>query len=242
MKSYRFLFAASLLIMLFGACKKDNFESGPFELEASDFLSAKKYKGLVLEIAFVNGHQPTNEAVNHLIAMMTARLNKPDGITVVYTTIASPRKSSYSLEDIRDVEKDQRTKFTKKDKLAAFVFFADAPYVDANVLGIAYSATSAAIFETRIEEYSGGVTQPPQHALEATVLEHEFGHLFGLVDNGSSMVTAHMDVAHPNHCDNQNCLMYYGAETIDIAAVITGGNIPQFDEHCLADLRAAGGK
>jgi hypothetical protein len=56
------------------------------------------------------------------------------------------------------------------------------------------------------------------------------------------MAAAHEDSGHAHHCDNQACLMYYGAETIDIAGSLTGGEVPAPDEHCIADLKANGGK
>lgn len=243
MKNFRFFIAACLLMMMSASCKKDNIENGPFSIEPKDFFSAKKYSSLVVEIAYISGHQPTNDAVNHVLSELNKRLNKPAGIRVVYTQVPSPRRSSYTIGDIDKIEKDYRTQFTKHDKLTAFVFFADAAYAgDDGVLGLAYGTSSVVVFESRIEDYSGGLSQPSQPALEATVIEHEFGHLFGLVDNGTPMATAHKDAANGHHCDNQNCLMYYSVETIDFAAVLTGGNIPELDEHCLADLRANGGK
>jgi hypothetical protein len=87
-----------------------------------------------------------------------------------------------------------------------------------------------------------GLAQPSRFTLEATVTEHEFGHLLGLVDYGTPMAAAHEDSGHAHHCDNQACLMYYGAETIDIAGSLTGGEVPAPDEHCIADLKANGGK
>lgn len=243
MKTIRIFILAFIVALAAGSCKKDRIDSGPLAIEPSDFLKDKKYSSLVLEVAYVEGHQPTNEALNHLVGMLNERLNKPGGISIAYLPIASPRMSSFTISDLEKVEKTNRSRYTKGDRLAAFVFFANAPFAgDPNVLGVAYGTTSAAVFETRVEDYSGGIAQPSQYVLEATVAEHEFGHLLGLVDNGTPMVTAHLDTGHEHHCDNSSCLMYYAAETTDIAGNLTGGNIPGFDEHCIADLKANGGK
>jgi hypothetical protein len=73
-------------------------------------------------------------------------------------------------------------------------------------------------------------------------LNHEFGHLFGLVDLGSPMQVNHKDAANGNHCNVNNCLMYYGAETTDILGFLLTGNVPSLDVNCQNDIRANGGK
>lgn len=57
------------------------------------------------------------------------------------------------------------------------------------------------------------------------------------------MQTLHQDTAHGKHCDIENCLMYWTAETGEgLLNSITGGNIPTLDTQCIADLQANGGK
>jgi hypothetical protein len=36
--------------------------------------------------------------------------------------------------------------------------------------------------------------------------------------------------------------MYYAAESTDITAFLIGGNIPEFDEKCINDMKNNGGK
>lgn len=98
------------------------------------------------------------------------------------------------------------------------------------------------VFGKKIHDNSGGLGQASRTKLEATVLEHELGHLLGLVDIGSPMQTNHKDASHGNHCNNTNCLMYYAAETTDILGYLLTGNIPSFDANCIADMKANGGK
>ena len=77
---------------------------------------------------------------------------------------------------------------------------------DPNVLGIAYRNTSMAIFQETIARHTGGALEPSAATVEGTVAAHEFGHVLGLVNNGSPM--EHQDEPHGRHCDNEDCLMY----------------------------------
>jgi hypothetical protein len=240
MKIIRILILLTWTALILAGCKKDKIDNGPFAIEAKDFLSDKKYESLVIEVCYVDGYAPDQAAIDNLKTFLAQRLNKPDGITVTYKSIGNPQKNSFDLEALRDMEKDHRTAFTKGDKLAVFAFFANAPYSNGNTLGVVYGTTSFAMFEKTIQDNSGGLGQPTQTVLETTVMEHEFGHLMGLVDSGTPMVSAH--AANDHHCSNSDCLMYYAVETLDFIGNLTGGEIPELDADCIADLQANGGK
>jgi hypothetical protein len=239
MKTIKILFAAFIILFTAEACKKDKRDF-IFPVQPHDFLSSSKYETLIINITYVEGYQPSAAALTNLQNFLNARLNKPGGITYVYKSISSPAKSSYTIDDLRELEKDYRSSYSKRKTLVAFVFFADAPYSQGDVLGIAYGNSSIGIFEKVIKDHSGGIGQPQEDILETTVLEHEFSHLMGLVDNGSKMVTGHS--ANGKHCNNENCLMYYATETTNIMANIIGGQVPELDNNCIADLRKNGGR
>lgn len=241
-----YIFLLLLLVLPFAdSCRKD-FHDNILTVKPDDFLSADKYEKLEVEIVYVEGFKPEQQTVDHLTNLLVARLNKPQGIFVSQRSISSPGKTTYSREDLREIEKRQRSEFTKRHTVAAFIFFCDAPYAgnsgNSEVLGLAYGTTSIGIFEGTVQHYSGGFGQPDRFVLEATTVEHEFGHLLGLVDNGTPMQTYHKDDAHAQHCNNENCLMYYQVETSDFIANLLPGEVPEFDANCLADLRANGGK
>lgn len=239
MKLIRILILFIWCVLILVGCKKD-YRDGLFEIKPEDFLDDKKYGELVVEVCYVDGHKPEQASLDNLQAFLSARLNKPRGISFAYKSIPSPGNSLYDQADLEELEKDFRTQFTKRKKLTAWVFFADAGYSNPGVLGLQYGNTSCAIFEKTIEENSGAIGQPSQVVLETTVLEHEFGHLMGLVDARTDMVSAH--AANGKHCDNQNCLMYYAVETLDFIGNLVGGEIPELDQNCIADLQANGGK
>jgi hypothetical protein len=239
MKPVKLILVLFLFLFSTEACKKDKREwLNPIKPE--DFLTSAKYETLTIEIVYVEGYQPTGEALTHLQNFLNDRLNKPGGINYVYKSIGPTGKSVYTIDDLREIEKKHRSAYSKKKVLVAFVFFADGAYSTSDALGVAYGNSSIGIFEKLIEDHSGGIAQPQQHTLESTVLEHEFGHLMGLVDNGTDMVTGH--ASNGKHCNNEDCLMYYATETTDIMASIIGGQVPSLDNNCIADLKKNGGK
>lgn len=240
MRPFKLIILIIFAALALAGCRKDNIENGPFAIEAKDFLSSKKYEKMLVEICYVDGFAPEQDAVDHLKTFLQARCNKPGGITFNYKSIPSPGKGSYDIADLEQLEKDYRDEHSRNDQLVVFVFFADAGYSTANILGVAYGTTSCAVFEKPVKDNSGALGQPAQYVLEATVLEHELGHLMGLVDNGTDMVSAHSSDGH--HCNNQNCLMYYAVETLDFIGNLAGGEIPELDANCIADLQANGGK
>ena len=144
--------------------------------------------------------------------------------------------------EVVEIEKQNRSVFSSGDQISLYILYTNGTYTDDKVLGVAYRNTSAVLFGKKIHDNSGALGQSSRTKLEATVLEHEVGHLLGLVDIGSPMQTPHKDVDHGSHCNNNSCLMYYASETTDILGLLLTGNIPGLDANCIADLRANGGK
>ncbi|HKB43106.1 MAG TPA: hypothetical protein VKC90_01910 [Chitinophagaceae bacterium] len=209
---------------------------------ANELLASAIYKSVKIEIQYMTGYAPDAAAVNNLQGMLSNVLNKPGGISAVTKEITASLNTTLTINEVSDIEKNNRTAFTTGDQIALYVLYTNGNYTDANVLGAAYKNTSVVIFGKNIYDNSGGIGQASRTKLESTVLEHELGHLLGLVDLGSTMQTNHKDAAHGNHCNNSSCLMYYASETKDILGFLITGNIPSFDANCLADLHANGGR
>lgn len=239
------LIIASLIFVLSG-CRKDSPSVFAGVTAPNNFLSGKNYTSLIVEIQYVQGYKPSAQTINNLNSFLQSRLNKPGGIAFVIDSISSPGKSSFTLSDVLAIERVKRTQFMGGTTMAAYFLFVDGDYAsnpsNGKILGIAYGSSSVAIFENSIRGYSGSFGQPQTYVLESTVTEHEFGHLLGLVNNGTPMQTNHQDVHNGAHCNNQNCLMYYNVETSDVMGNLLGGNIPSLDENCLNDLKGNGGK
>ena len=211
-----------------------------------DFLSSEKYEKLVIEIIYVPGYQPTDVTISSITSFLEERLNKPGGVSVIKTATPAPEVATYSISDAEKIELTNRRQVTSGKTLTVYFFFANGDYTEnsgnSKVLGITYGNSSVIIFEKTIRSISGGLSQPTVATMETIVMKHEFGHVFGLVDNGTSLTSAHLDTAHGKHCTDTGCLMYYNVETTDVIGNLLGGNIPSLTASCVADLRGNGGK
>ena len=241
-----------LILALVMGCKKDkdfvnnpgasDLHNKPVGASANDLLASSKYTSVKIEVQYMTGFVPDAAALNHLQAVLGSLVHKPSGINIVTREISASANTVLSVNDVIEIEKNNRTAFTNGSELALYVLYTNGSYSDNNVLGVAYRNTSVVLFGKKIQDNSGGIGQASRTKLVATVAEHEIGHLLGLVDIGSPMQSNHKDAAHGNHCNNSSCLMYYASETSDILGFLVTGNIPSFDANCVADLHANGGQ
>lgn len=214
---------------------------------SQDLLDDSSFPSLYVEIYYVQGLRPSAETMDHFKGFLTERLNKPAGITIELVEMESPGQDVYSISDVRSIEDDIRTAYNDGSILKVFGLFLDGAYSentgDGSVLGVAYRNTSFVIFSETIREFSGQPLSPTTTVLESTVLDHEFGHLMGLVNAGTPLQSEHQDLEHGRHCTTEDCLMYWTAETGEgLVNMISGGTIPILDQACLDDLQAHGGK
>lgn len=237
----------------FSGCKKDSdrrirkFHRQEVGSSAKDILSDKKYESITVEMIYMAGFRPTDAAVDALKQLMSARCNKPGGIQVVFHEIPAQGKSSYSINDVRSLEEQYRKEFTFKKDLAVCFIFMDGPSGEnqgsSMILGQAYFNTSMVVYEKTLQDNAGGFGEPELHKLETTVINHEFGHILGLVNTGSDMYYAHQDTQHGSHCNNADCLMYWEAETGNMFDNLLGNApVPALDANCIKDLQSNGGK
>jgi hypothetical protein len=246
------LFAVLFSLLIFSDCNKRDIINGLPSINsdnnkvvgasAHDLLASSNFTSLKIEIQYMPGYAADATALNNLISFLNTLINKPSGITVSQQQVSASGKTTLTLNDIGTIEQQNRTAFNSGSQITVYLLVADAAYTDANVLGVAFRNTSVCLFGKTIHNNSGAIGQVSRNKLETTVLEHEFGHLLGLVDLGSNMQTAHKDASHGNHCNNNNCLMYYASETTDLLGFLLTGNVPTLDANCISDLHANGGK
>lgn len=265
--SKRFLYAVAVLgfaLLLYG-CSDTSTPTGPedppdgsdddgptvqFDSEAApgdsarSFLDDRRFTVLSLEVDYMEGYEPTSEALDSLKTALNAHLSKSSIHIPTPTQIPAAGQGPYSTDQVRGLEEEHRNRYTRaeSDTLWAYFLVVDGKYSSENVVGIAYYNTSMAFFGKTIEEITGGVTQPSRKTVEATVFRHEFGHNLGLVNNGTPMKQDHQDDAHGNHCTNEQCVMYYAIETTDYFANVFDGTIPVFEQFCTEDMAAQDGQ
>lgn len=218
----------------------------PLGESANDLLSNTKFDKIIVELMYVDGFKPTSTAVNNFKTFLEQRLNK-SSITIDQINIGAATKDVYTINDIKELEDNKRQKFNTETEIAVSGIFVNGEYSEntseGKVLGVAYRNTSFVIFEETVQSFSSQPLAPSTTVLETTVLNHEFGHLMGMVNVGTAMQSNHQDTAHGRHCTAENCLMFWTAETGEgIVNMLSGGSIPDFDSQCIADLQANGGK
>lgn len=213
----------------------------------NDFLSGSNYNQLIIEVQYMTTYKPLQSSIDNLKAFIESRVHKTAGVTINVSTTAllGSNKVSLSDNDLDAIQTSYRTQYTSGAAIGAYILFVDADYEGPNspkTFGLANPTTTIIIFEKTIRDFAGGAGQPSLSTVETTVLQHEMGHLLGLVGNGTQPQTTHQDTANGRHCTNTSCLMYYTVDTSNFIANLLGDTIPTLDAACLQDLAANGGK
>ncbi|MFT0716160.1 hypothetical protein [Flagellimonas lutimaris] len=260
------LYALSGFILLI-SCSKDsdltssnsdtNLKAGNLlttGASARDLLSNDNFDSLLIEIAYVAGFEPTFEAISNFKEFLLTRTYK-ENVEFKFTSLSSPSEETLTLEEIVDLEEENRTQYNDGNTLAVYIYFADAPTEsdqgDENLvtLGAVYRNTSMVIYQSTVEEIANRSATVSIADVETATLFHEFGHLFGLVNLSTESVNEHEDVEAQNHCNVDGCLMraelQFGASLLkqmEKNASKGLASIPDFDSECILDLQKYGGR
>lgn len=226
MKRYRSLLLILLSMVLLLNCSKDSSDDAPSGNQnidksanllatgasASDLLNNANFNDLLIEIAYVDGFKPTEEAMDAFRVFLLERTFKQN-IQLVYNELPSPNEETLTLQEIADLETENRTVYNNGTTMGIYIYFADAPPDDDDeeeglvTLGAVYRNTSMIIHEGTIHSLASKSSFITNADIESVTLNHEFGHLFGLVDLGSPEVNDHEDPDSENHCTVIGCLM-----------------------------------
>jgi len=240
----RYLFSIVILFSLlsFTSCKKERIGADKDYKElgssAKDFLTSTRYPSILVEVSYMPGFAPDRAVLTILESFLISNLHKPEGVSFQLKEIASKKKESLNLDELVKIEKETRSLFTDGNQLTVHILITDGLYsTDQSLLALSYWNTSICLFGKSLQEYTRNLNQIPRVAVVGTLLSHEFGHLAGLVDQGSPMQTQHRDFSNGAHCNNPQCLMFYQIEN--------GTNLlslPSLDSACRKDLVANGGR
>lgn len=220
-----------------------NSQAAPGD-SARSFLTDNRFSVLNVEIDYMEGYEPTQQALDSLKPFLETYLHKSSINIELPTSIAAGGQNAYSANEVRALEQQHRNHYTDatSDTLWAYFIILDGEFTQQNVLGIAYFNTSMAFFGPSIDDVSGGIGQDQQWEVEGVAFRHEFGHILGLVNSGTPMQQDHQDEANGKHCDVEDCLMYYQVNTSDFFANTMRENLRDLDPLCRNDLTANGGK
>lgn len=187
---------------------------------ANEILSNSDFNSIVVEIAFVQGFRPTQEAMDGFEDFLQLHSFK-ENIDLVFTELPSPQQADLTLEEISDLEIENRTVYNEGDTLGVYIYFSDSPSENDDLdeglvtLGAVYRNTSMVIYESTLLSLAGRSNLLTAADVEGATLNHEFGHLMGLVNLGTEAINDHEDtttddngnVVGNNHCNVPGCLM-----------------------------------
>lgn len=209
------------------------------------FVTGSEFDELIIEIQYMEGMEPAAATLEHLEDFLGEHLEKSE-ITILEPKQISPsNQTSYSVDDLREIEQEYRTEYSVETTLAAYLLFVDGDFLDEDgfrnitTLGTSLYNTSAAFFGEIIQQTSGPLNfDPDQWFVESLTISHQFGHLMGLVNNQTEMVDNHHDGQNEFHCANELCLMHFSTNSSQIFDRQPPQELPQFDDFCLNDLNA----
>lgn len=207
---------------------------GPVGSAARQILQPEPFTEIVIEIAFVEGREPSPDTTAHLEEEIERASQKPVSVD---THEIQGGKGSYTSADIRGLSESSRTESAPRASI--FLAFLDGGFAENDqALGVAVAATVAAVFPDRIGSLST-LLQPG--GVERAVAVHEVGHILALVNIGYESASDREDPEHPSHSSNKSSVMYWAVETLSVADVFAGGPPDRFDEADIADLRMLAG-
>jgi hypothetical protein len=202
---------------------------------ARTYLRVRPARRLLVEVAWVTGFDPSRRALDHLQLILEDVTDKPGGVSIVLGRSFASSKTSYTAADIRSLESGNRGRFSGGDTVTMWVVYLNGSYAEqGGALGLAYGATSAAIFRERLDDATTALIN--ETAIERAVLTHEAGHLLALINIGYRSPRDHEDPAHRGHSRNDSSVMFWAVEDVTLKNLLTGGPPDDFDADDRADL------
>lgn len=218
-----------------------------------EYIRDDKYSNLLIEIDYVPGSAPHQEALDKLESAAEEHLAKDD--VEIRTNGELQGKGddhSYDLQnEIVPMEEEHRDHWSSGDTAVMYMMYVDGGSdrddSDRKVLGTAYYGSSVVMYKGNIRDASCsscGITssKPELRYVERAVIVHEMGHLLGLVDSGTP--AQNEDRIYQGdpckcHSNRQESVMYYAVESSNINNIFDGGeSIPyQFDRYDREDIR-----
>ena len=186
---------------------------------------------LTVEIAYQRSvGPPPSAAVSTLLDRIHETCSKASVSVDEHAFDSAAR--TFGDSDLTALDRQLRQDWPAPGSMSLFYVYLDGSYApDNSVIGLAFRASSIAVFEGAIDSDSSLLGDSA--AVTTTVMIHEFGHDLGLV--GVFGHVPNEDLRHPPHSDDPNDIMYWEVDTTQIA--LLGANPPtQFDAADMSDL------
>lgn len=206
-------------------------------------LFSKAVTDVVVEVDYADGAAPFvgpagedengNPAIADIWGLFKSNITAIFEIkTISYPTklsqmekLADVEAKNYSEKEILEIAKAHRETIPDDTTASYYILFLNGNYVDAdgNVdedrLGVAIGTEGViAMFKPAILKPAGQQIPPPPY-VEQLSLIHELGHAVGFVDNGVPVADSNKaHIAEGHHCNNTQCAMYGGIDTVQGAA------------------------
>jgi hypothetical protein len=156
---------------------------------------------------------------------------------------------NYSDADILEVAQAHRDQLSDDTTVTYYFLFLNGNYVgpdgavDEDRLAVSLGREGViAVFKPAILKPAGNVIPPPAY-VEQLAMIHELGHAVGFVDDGVPVADGNTDhVAEDHHCNNSQCAMYGGIDTVQGAAPYAMNYVRYqtsvlLGQECLSDAR-----
>ncbi len=203
-------------------------DRGPIGSFNHQYLQADLFPAAVVEVDSTNATPPNTGSINALTSAFDQYADKSSGISRSGDNQFASQKDSYTSADIAALIETHRQHYSGGGTAALYVLYLNGQFADnPNALGVAVNASTMVIFKERINSATTALIQGP--AIERAVLIHELGHLWGLVNLTYKSERNHEDAAHPGHSSNQQSVMFWAVEDINVANILAGGPPYQFD-------------
>lgn len=185
----------------------------------------------VVEIDTTPGTSLTSQARTGLADALAEHGGKSVGFGPSSTV---PASDVYSTDQLRAMSAEHRATASSPTQVAIHVMVLSGRHENEEAVGIAFGATSFAIFPERL---SGGVLGLGYANYEEAIVVHELGHLFGLV-NLTGHGAFHEDPDHPGHSRHSNSVMYWAIESTLVGDVFQGGPPRTFNDQDRQEMSA----
>lgn len=136
-----------------------------------------------------------------------------------------PARDVYSEQDLRDLSARFRGASSDGEPVAIHVLVLPGRFEEEGVPGVAFAATSFAVFPEEIERRLPPLTSPEPYVTAVAV--HELGHLFGLV-NLTGAGGFHESDEHPNHSADERSVMHWAIDAPAITDIFGSGPPTRF--------------